>query len=66
MATREVIRIHAFLQALPRPASEMKLHVIKERLRTLQEAIAQATEVDAVVEAKNKKAHCHKGDCQII
>ena len=27
-ATREVIGINAFLEALPRPASEMKLHLI--------------------------------------
>ena len=30
-ATREVIRINAFLEALPGPASEMKLHVMKGR-----------------------------------
>ena len=43
----------------------MKLHVIKGRSRTLQEAVAHATEVDAVDEAENK-AHRHKGDGQMV
>ena len=42
-ATREVIGINSFLEALPGPAFEMKLHVIKGRPRTLQEAVAHAT-----------------------
>ena len=46
---------------MPRPASEMKLHVSKGRPQTLQEAVAYATEVNAVVEAENKKIHCRKG-----
>ena len=44
-ATREVIGINSFLEALPGPASEMKLYVIKGRPRTLQEVVAHATEV---------------------
>ena len=56
-ATREIIGIN-FLENLPRPASEMKLHIkIKGRPWILQEAVAHATEVDAVVEDKNKKTH---------
>ena len=43
------------LEALPGPASEMKLHVIKARPGTLQEAVAHATEVDAVIEAEFRK-----------
>ena len=39
-ATREVMGINAFLEALPRPALQMKLYVIKERPCTLQEAVA--------------------------
>ena len=59
--TREVIGINAFLEALPGPASEMKLHVIKGRPRNLQEAVAHATEVDAVVEAENRKTSRRRG-----
>ena len=65
-ATREVIGINAFLEALPGPASEMKLHVIKGRPKTLQEAVAHATEVDAVVEAENKRLPRRKGDCRMV
>ena len=43
VATREVMGINFFLEALPGPSSEMKLHVIKGRPRTLQEAVAHAT-----------------------
>ena len=49
------IGINAFLEALPGPASEMKLHVIKGRPHNLQEAVAHATEVDAVMEAENRR-----------
>ena len=34
----------------------MKLHVVKGRPRNLQEAIAHATEVDAVMETDNRKS----------
>ena len=53
-ATREVIGINSFLEALLGPASKMKLHVIKGRPCSLQEAVAHATEVDAVIEAETQ------------
>ena len=65
-ATREVIGINAFLEALPGPASEMKLHVIKGRPRSLQEAVAHATEVDAVVEAESMKNPRRRGDIRMV
>ena len=66
MTTREVIGINAFLEALPGPASEMKLHVIKGRPRNLQEAVAHATEVDAVMEAENRKTSRRRGDVRMV
>ena len=65
-ATREVIGINSFLEALPGPASEMKLHVIKGRPRNLQEAVAHATEVDAVMEAENKRSSRRRGDVRML
>ena len=65
-ATREVIGINSFLEALPGPASEMKLHVIKERQRTLQEAVAHATEVDAVIEVESRKTSRCRGDVRMV
>ena len=61
-ATREVIGINSFLEALPGPVSDMKLHVIKGRPRTLQEAVAHATEVDAVLEAESRKGGKRRGE----
>ena len=55
MATRETLLINAFLEALPGPAIETRLHVIKGRLHTLQEAVAYATEIDAVLQASGLK-----------
>ena len=43
MATRKTSVIHAFLDALPGPAIETRLHVIKGRLCTLQKAVAYVT-----------------------
>ena len=54
-ATREVIGFNSFLEALPGTASEMKLHVIKGRPCTLQEAVAHVTEVNAVIKAESWK-----------
>ena len=65
-ATREVIGINAFLEALPSPASCFLFHVIKERPQTFQEAVAYAIEVDAVVEAESRNAPWRKGDCRIV
>ena len=56
MATRETLSINAFLDALPGPAIETRLHVIKGRPRTLQEAVAYATEIDAVLQATGMRA----------
>ena len=61
-ATREVIGINSFLEALPGSVSKMKLHVIKGRPHTLQEAVAHATEVDAVIEAESRKTSWRRGD----
>jgi len=65
-ATREVIGINAFLESLPGPASEMKLHVIKGRPRNLQEAVAHATEVDAVLEAESRRTSRRRGDVRMV
>ena len=65
-ATRETLGINSFLEALPGPASEMKLHVIKGRPRTLQEAVAHATEVDAVIEAESRKNARKRGDVRMV
>ena len=61
-STREVIGAHAFLDALPGPASEMKLHMICGPLMNQQEAVAYAMKVDAVMEAENKKTARRWGD----
>lgn len=51
-ATRETIGINAFLDSLPGPAIEIRLHVIKGHPATLQEAIAYAMEVDVILESQ--------------
>ena len=66
VATREVIGINTFLESLPGPATEMRLHVIKGRPRSLQEAVAHATEVDAVIEADNRKTSRKRGDVRMV
>ena len=50
-ATRETIGINAFLDSLPGPAIEIRLHVIKGHPATLQEAVAYAMEVDVILES---------------
>ena len=55
--TRETIGINAFLDALPGSAMEIRLHVVKGRPRTLQQAVAYAMEVDAVLEAEARRGH---------
>ena len=65
VATREVIGINSFLEALPGLASEMKLHVFKGRPHTLQEAVAHAMEVDAVIEAESRKTS-RRGDVRMV
>ena len=65
-ATREVIGINSFLEALPGPASGMKLHIVKGRPHTLQEAVAHATEVDAVVGAESGKSCRRRGDVRMV
>ena len=49
--TRETIGINAFLDSLPGPAIEIRLHVMKGRPDTLQEAMAYAMEVDVIMES---------------
>ena len=51
-ATRETIGINAFLDSLPGPAIEIRLHVIKGHPATLQEAVAYAMEVDVILESQ--------------
>ena len=51
-ATRETIGINAFLDSMPGPAIEIRLHVIKGHPATLQEAVAYATEVDVILESQ--------------
>ena len=51
-ATRETIGINMFLDALPGPAIEIRLHVMKGHPQTLQEAVAYAMEVDTVMESQ--------------
>lgn len=55
--TRQTIGINAFLDALPCGAIEIRLHVAKGRPVTLQQAIAYAMEVDAVLEAEARRGH---------
>ena len=49
-ATREQIAINAFTDALPGPAIEVRLHLIRGQPQTLQEAIALAMEVNSILE----------------
>ena len=51
-ATRETIGINAFLDSMPGPAIEIRLHVIKGHPTTLQEAVAYAMEVDVILESQ--------------
>ena len=53
--TRETIGINAFLDSLPGPAMEIRLHVTKSHPPTLQEAVACAMEVDVILESQNAK-----------
>jgi len=62
--TRETLALHAFLDALPGPVSELKMHVIKGRPRNLQEAVAHATEVDSLLEID--KATRKRGDLRMV
>lgn len=55
-ATRETIGINAFLDSMPGPAIEIRLHVIKGHPATLQEAIAYAMEVDVILESQRTSA----------
>ena len=53
--TREIIGVNAFLDALPGSALEIRLHVAKGKPDTLQQAMALAMEVDAVLEAEARR-----------
>jgi hypothetical protein len=65
-ATREVIGVNAFLDAIPGPASEIKMHVIKGRPKTLQDAVSHATEVCAVLEAESRRSSRRRGDVRMV
>lgn len=65
--TRETIGINAFLDALPGSALEIRLHVVKGRPLTLQQAIAYAMEVDAVLEAEARRGHApRRGNVRMV
>ena len=55
LATREMVGINAFLDAIPGPAIEVRLNVLRGHPTTLLEAVALAMEVDALLEAEAKK-----------
>lgn len=55
MATRETIGINAFLDAIPGPAIEVRLNVLRGHPTTILEAVALAMEVDALFEAEASK-----------
>ena len=55
MATRETIGINAFLDAIPGPAIEVRLNVLRGHPQTILEAVALAMEVDALFEAEASK-----------
>ena len=55
LATRETIGSNAFLDAIPGPAVELRLNVLRGRPSTILEAVALALEVDAVLEAETSK-----------
>ena len=61
-----MIGVNAFLDALPEPASEIKLHMIQSWPRNLQDAVAHATEVDAMMEVENKRAATRRGDVRVV
>ena len=52
-ATRETIGINAFLDAIPGPAVEIRLSVVRGHPTTILEAVALAMEVEAILEAGN-------------
>lgn len=54
-ATRETVGINAFLDAIPGPALEVRLNVLRGHPRSLLEAVALAMEVDALFEAEASK-----------
>jgi hypothetical protein len=54
LATREMVRINAFLDAIPIPAIEVHLNALRGHPITLLEAVALAMEVDALLEAKKR------------
>ena len=55
MATRETIGINSFLDAIPGPAIEVRLNVLRGHPTTILEAVALAMEVDALFEAEASK-----------
>ena len=60
----ELVSMHSWW-ALPGPASGMKLHVIKRLPHDIQELLARATEVDAVMEMYNRKTSRKRGDVRV-
>ena len=61
MATKETIGINAFLDAIPGPAIEVRLNVLRGHPTTILEAVALAMEVDALFEAEtSRKSGGHK------
>ena len=60
-ATKDTIGINALLDALPGPAIETRLHILRGQPATLQEAVAFAMEVDSVIESTGMKAPVRRG-----
>ena len=58
--------VNAFLDALSELAHEINPQLILGPLRKLQEAVAHDMEVDAVMEAENKKTTRRRGDVQVV
>ena len=65
-AMQETIGINAFMNALLRPTIDIRLYVIRGQPKTLQEAVAYAMEVDAVLESAAPKAPQRKAHVQQV
>jgi len=64
--TREAIGINAFMDAMPGPAIEIRLHVIRGQPQTLQQAVAHAMEVDALLETSKPQGPSRRAQVQKV
>ena len=65
-ATRDTSGINAFMDAMPGPAIETGFHIIRGQPKSLQEAVAYAQEVDAVLEASKLRAPPRRAQVQQV